>query len=328
MIMRALRSTAAVLALFFVPLAAAAQETAAKPAVTSSRAFTLSGYGQALYSAEDPGIDGWSIRRARLVLTSDLLKNVHFKVQMDLVKSPALIDLFLEFNLHEAASIRVGQFKVPFSLEMTTSSGDLDMVNRSQPVNKLSPSLDIGGGGRDIGAVVFGKAAFLEYTLGFFNGSGANKADTNEKKDLAGRLVIRPVSFLSIGASYYDGAYSASAGAPASVRDRFGADFAFLLGPYSLKADFIQAEDGGTLRRGWYAQGGYFVLPKVLQGLVRFDSFDPDASAAGDRLDTWTVGVNWFLAGRTKLQINYEQMQTESGATARKSLLIHLQGAF
>ena len=327
--MRSFQRTAATASLLFFisfsPLAAQEQDA---PPITSSRAFKLSGYTQILYTAAEDGIDGLSIRRSRFTLTGDLLKNVRFKATVDLVKSPVLIDAQVEFILHEAASLRVGQFKVPFSLEMTTSSGELDLINRSQPINKLSPSLDIGGGGRDIGAVVFGKAAFLEYTLGLFNGAGANKADTNDRKDLAGRLVVHPLSFLSVGASFYDGSYAASAGAPSTVRDRIGADLALLHGPFSLKADFLQSEDAETLRRGWYVQGGYTFLPKILQGVVRFDAYDPDGAVSGDRLDTWTVGLNWFIAGKTKLQVNYELMRSESGANRGRTLLIQLQAGY
>jgi phosphate-selective porin len=297
-------------------------------AVTSSKAFSLSGYTQVLYAAPQDEAGGFSIRRARLAFSAALLKNVHFKIQADLTKSPALVDTLVEVILHEAVSIRIGQFKVPFSLEMTTSSGDLDLINRSRPIGKMSPSLDIGGSGRDIGAVVFGKAAILEYTLGLFNGSGANKADTNDRKDLAGRLVVHPLSFLSVGASFYDGSYAPAAGQPSRVRDRIGADLAVLRGPYSLKADFLQAEDGETMRRGWYVQGGYAFLPKRLQGIVRFDSYDPDGAVSGDRLDTWTVGLNWFLAGRTKLQINYETIRGQSAGNAGRTLLIQFQAGY
>jgi phosphate-selective porin OprO and OprP len=316
------------LAVALLPAALAAQEPSTPPAVTASKAFKLTGYTQILYTSSEEAIDGLSIRRARFSLAAELLKNVRFKAQLDLVKSPVLIDAQVEFILHEAASFRVGQFKVPFSLELTTSSAELDTINRSQPVNKLAPSLDIGGGGRDVGAVVFGKAAFLEYTFGLFNGAGANKADTNDRKDLAGRLVVHPLPFLSVGASFYDGSYAASAGAPSTVRDRVGADVAVLQGSASLKADFIQAEDGDTLRRGWYVQGGYFFLPKTLQGIVKLDSYDPDGSASGDRLGTWTLGLNWFLTDKTKLQVNAEIMRNEAGATVGKSLLIQLQGGF
>jgi len=318
----------ALLAFISLPVLLPAQEASGPPAVTSSKAFTLGGYAQVLYTAQDADIDAFSIHRARLVFSSELLKNFRFKVQLDLVKSPALVDAQLELVLHEAASVRVGQFKVPFSLEMTTSSGDLDTINRSQPVNRLSPSLDIGGGGRDIGAVVFGRSGILEYTLGLFNGAGANKADTNDKKDLAGRIVVRPFSFLSLGASFYDGSYSAAAGSAPAVRDKIGADAALVRGPFSLKTDFIQAEDAGTMRRGWYVQGGYLFLPKVLQGIAKLDSYDPDVSASGDRQNTWTLGLNWFFSGRTKLQINFELLKDEAGATVNKSLLLQLQGAF
>ncbi len=213
---------AAALMLSFIPGFAAAQDAVSAPPVTSSRAFKLSGYTQVLAEAPEAGTAGFSIRRSRFTLAGELLKNVRFKATVDLVKVPVLIDAQIEFMFIEAASLRIGQFKVPFSLEMATSSGDLDTISRSQTINKLSPAFDIGGGGRDVGAVVFGKAAFLEYALGLFNGSGANKADTNDAKDLAGRLVVRPAGFLSLGASFYDGSYAASAGAASVVRDRFG----------------------------------------------------------------------------------------------------------
>jgi len=313
------------LVLSFLPGFAAAQDAASAPPVTSSRAFKLSGYTQVLAEAPEEGTAGFSIRRSRFTLAGEIVRNVRFKATVDLVKSPALIDAQVEFHFIEAASLRIGQFKVPFSLEMTTSSGDLDTVSRSQTVNKLSPSLDIGGGGRDVGAVVFGKAAFLEYTLGLFNGSGANKADTNDAKDLAGRLVVHPAGFLSLGASFYDGSYAASAGAASAVRDRFGLDLAFFGGPFSLKADFISAEDGELLRRGWYVQGGYAFVPKTLQGIVKLDSYDPNVSSAGDRQDTWTAGLNWFLAEKTKLQVNYELIRNESGKKVDQALFVQFQ---
>jgi phosphate-selective porin len=305
-----------------------AEEKKEPPAVTSSRTLILSGYTQVLYTTQDKGFDGFTLRKARLNLAGELLKNVRYRMQVDVVKSPILLDAAVEFAFLEAATLRIGQFKVPFSQESLTSSSDIDMINRSQPVSRLSPGQDIGSSGRDTGAMVFGKASIIEYTLGAFNGAGINKADTNEEKDLAGRIVIRPTPFLAVGASVYDGMYSASANTEPVKRDRAGLELAVLYSAFSLKGEFIQASDGETIKQGWYLQAGYFFIPQKLQGLIKADSYDKDTKTALDRSDLWTMGLNWFLSEKTKFQVNFELYKDESGKTTNSVFLAHFQAAF
>jgi phosphate-selective porin len=321
-------SALALAAVFGLALGAPAQETKQPPPVTALNALTLSGYTQVQYTTQDAGVDGFTLRRVRLSLTGEILENIRFKLQVDALKSPLLLDAYLDFFFHSAASVRVGQFKIPFSLESQTSSGDLDMINRTQVVSKLAPGWDNGSNGRDIGITLFGKAAFLEYTVGVFNGSGINKTDADDKKDWAGRLAVHPVSFLTLAVAGYNGKTVPSAGATPVTRARLGLEAALLTNGISLKGEFIQGQDGDTMRQGWYAQGGYFVLPKRLQGLVRFDSYDKDRNTPLDRTDVWTLGVNWFLAARTKLTVNCEITRDESGKTINKALVAQFQAAF
>jgi phosphate-selective porin len=305
-----------------------AQDTQESPAVTAGNAMKLSGYIQFLYTLQDPGLDGFSIRRARLSILGDVLKNVHYKFEVDAVKTPVLLEGQIEFAFYEAVSLRIGQFKVPFSLESTAPDADLDTINRSEPVLKMSPGQDIGSNGRDIGAVVFGKTSILEYQVGVFNGAGINKADTNEEKDWAGRIVVHPVSFLSLGASVYDGMYNASADAPSAKRDRAGLDMAVLTGPLSLKGEYIRASDGAILKKGWYLQGGYFFMPKKLQGVIKVDSFNPDTSADSNRVGQWTFGINWLLTDKTKLMVNLEVYKNASGNTTNTVFLTQFKAGF
>ncbi len=304
------------------------QDARETPAVTAGKAFKLSGYSQFLATFQDAGLDGFSVRRARLSLTGDPLKNVHYKIQVDAVKSPILLDGLLEFAFTEAAALRIGQFKVPFSQESLTSSADLDTINRARPVLKLAPGQDIGASGRDIGAAIFGRTAILEYTLGVFNGAGINKADTNEQKDWAGRVLVHPASFLTFGASVYDGVYSATSAVPGEKRDRAGLEMAVLTGPLSFRGEYIRASDGTILKEGWYLQGGYFFLPKKLQGIVKVDSYNPDTSAESVRTSQWTAGLNWLFSSRTKLMVNLELAKDASGATTNTVFLAHFQVGF
>jgi len=328
--LRKRRYRLSVLAAIFLlgAIGSSAQEAKETPAVTAAKALQLSGYTQFLYTTQDAGLDGFSIRRMRLSLSGDMLKNVRTKLEVDAVKSPILLEGLVEFAFHEAASLRIGQFKVPFSQESVTSDADLETINRSQPVLKLSPGQDIGASGRDIGAVVFGKTSILEYTVGVFNGAGINKTDTNEQKDWAGRIVVHPASFLAFGVSVYDGKHSPSTNVQAEKRDRAGLEMAVLTGPVSFRGEYIRASDGSILKEGWYLQGGYFLMPKKLQGVIKVDSFNPDMKADLVRVNQWTAGLNWHLSGRTKLMVNIEVYKNASGKTTNTAFLAQFQAGF
>ena len=118
---------AAVLVAGFAP----AKEKKDSPAVTALRSLKLGGYTQLFGAVWDRSVDTFSLRRARLSLGGEIAKNLRFKIQADLVKSPALLDAVVEFTPSKAAGLRAGQFLVPFSLESVTSTSDIDMINRS-----------------------------------------------------------------------------------------------------------------------------------------------------------------------------------------------------
>jgi phosphate-selective porin len=314
--------------LLLVAAAAAGQEKSPAPAVTASRPFKLTGYTQVLSTTQSVGLDGLAIRRARFSLTGDILKNVKIKVQVDLLKNPVLLDAQIDWTLDKAAVVRVGQFKIPFSLESTTSSADLDSIDRSQVVNKIAPGWDIGASGRDIGLVLAGQASVFEYAVGTFNGAGLNKADTNDHKDLSARLLVRPVDGLAFGGSYYEGLYSTAAAAPRTVRRRIGGEAAWVTKDFSFKAEYIRATDAAAERDGGYVQAAAFVVPGKCQVLLKYDAYDKDRAAAGDRVGAYTAGLNWFLAERSKLQVNYLVFRGEAGLTLNRLLEIQLQLGF
>jgi len=309
---------------------AAAQEKTGAAAVTAGKALKLSGATQLLAAFYKDAVDSFSVRRARFTLSGELLKNLRYRATVDMAKTPTLLDALVEVDVLDGLSVRAGQFLVPFSLESVTSVSDLDTINRSQVVNALSPGRDIGTQGRDVGAAVFGQVALIEYTVGILNGSGINKADANDQKDLVGRVLARPLSGLTVGASFYRGDQRAAAAETSLARHREGVELAFGRGPASLKAEYIHGKDGEASRSGWYLQGGWFVLKDKVQAVVKVDSLDDDRALAGDRKDVYTAGFTWIIAGRTKLQVNFESHRPESGSglAASHALLAHFQAAF
>lgn len=314
----------AVLVAGFAP----AEEKKDSPAVSALRSLTLSGYAQLFAAAWDEGVDTFSLRRARLSLSGEIVKNLKFKLAADLVKSPALLDAVVEFTPSKAAGLRAGQFLVPFSMNNVTSVADIDMVNRPSAVEALAPGRDNGASGRDVGAVLFGSYSVLEYALGFVNGAGINKTDTNSHKDFSGRIVLRPFEFLTVGGSLYRGRQTVTDGEPLVARNKEGLEAALSIKGFSLKGEYIHAKDDLIFKAGWYAQAAFFALPGKLQALLRYDSLDLDRAVPDDGKRVIAVGVNWFIAGRTKFQLNYEIHRLEAAGREKSGLLAQFQAAF
>lgn len=325
---RPFKPGAALLAVLILAGASFGQDKKEPTFLSISKAFKLSGWTQFQYVGWDKGVDNFSVRRSRLTLAGDILKNMHYKLQLEFAKTPLILDATIEVEFSRAFQLRVGQFLVPFSMENLTGTADVDMINRSQPEEKLVPGRDNASQGRDVGVAVFGSASIVEYTAAIVNGAGFNKADTNSHKDLVGRLVLRPVKYLSVGGSLYKGKQSATAEAPLVTRDKAGLEMALVLDRISFKSEYYYAKDDKLTRNGWYAQGGYFILPKKIQALVKYDVVDMNRSLSGDRIGRYTAGVNWFISGRTKLQLNYELYKLESGKTDNQAILAMLQVAY
>ncbi len=305
-----------------------AEEKKDPPAVTALRSLKLSGYAQMFGVVWDKDTDTFSLRRARVALAGEIVKKLRFKLNVDLVKSPTLLDAEIEFTPAAIAGVRLGQFRVPFSLESFTSTADLDMVNRSSVVEALAPGRDNSSSGRDVGVVIFGSRSFAEYTLGFVNGAGINKADTNSHKDFSGRVVLRPFGFLAVGGSLYLGRQTVVAGEPLVARNKEALEAVLSIKGFSLKSEYIHARDDVVSKSGWYAQAGCFALPGKIQALVRYDSLDLDRAIPDNGTSVVAFGVNWFIAGKTKLQLNYEIHRLEAGGRTKSGLLAQFQAAF
>jgi phosphate-selective porin len=306
-----------------------AEEKKEPQPVTSTSAFKLTGYTQARYTLDNFGPDTFQLYRARVGLEGEVFKNIRYKFLFEAARTPQLLDAMIEFGLVKNGFLRVGQFKVPFSQENLLSAALLDTINFSQVVSKLVPGRDNSANGRDIGIMADYKYGTAEAIVGVLNGSGINKADTDEKKDFAGRLTWSPLDFLSIGGSVYLGhTIPATTTSPIFKRNRYGLEMAFNYSDFMVKSEYVYGEDDIKSANGWYVLGGYFALPKKLQVIVRYDSYDKDRAVAGNRNDIFLLGVNWFFTPKTKFQINWELAKPETGKMNFSALLGQFQVGF
>ncbi|MBI4003787.1 MAG: hypothetical protein HY353_02085, partial [Candidatus Omnitrophica bacterium] len=152
--------------------------------------------GWALWDGNDN--DRFRIRRTELKFAGDVLGDERFKytvmidpvqVQEDNTRRTVLQDAFFTLDKIDWLphhKIDLGQYKLPLTEEGLRSSAKLDFAERSFIGRTF-------GDQRDVGAMLTGEWPALTYQAGVFNGSGQNQSDANDGKDLAGRVVLRPL---------------------------------------------------------------------------------------------------------------------------------------
>lgn len=297
--------------------------------VTGATKIKLGGWAQTRYTNAVGSTNPLELRRARLAVDGSLAPRVAYKMEIDVVRSPALLDARLDYAPRPYAKVTVGQFKIPFSQENLDSDRDIIFIERSLVGLSLVPGRDTSNNGRDIGAQLAGNVArgdgrpLFDYAVGVFNGAGINRRDDNRRKDLGARIVIHPFSGLSLAGDYYSGA----SGEKELSRERAGVELAYVRKPYSLRAEYIWGHDGAVRKYGWYSQFVYRFRPKW-EALARFDTFDPKRHAGKDVTNTYLFGVNWYLLNWVKLQANYGVVDEEARTNLTNLFLSQVQFQF
>jgi phosphate-selective porin OprO/OprP len=288
-----------------------------------SRALQISGLIQTEYQGfQQKGVNNaFSLHRARLDVKGDINDNWNYEVYTEFAGTTKLLDAYTTYRIADYLKFTAGQFKVPFSLESLISDSQLDFIDRSQVVNALSGrTTDVIGNqlGRDIGIQIGGSFAkvdnqyLFDYTLGLFNGAGYDvTTDNNGRKDVAGRLSVHPITNLVISGDFYNGVGNYGTPAKNQKRNRSGVDARYVIGALSVQAEYDKGTDGIIKRDGWYAQAGYFVIPKKLQLAAKYDTYDPDEVTANVRTTIYTGGVNYFFNNWARFTINYVDHREE-----------------
>lgn len=297
-----------------------------EPPVTGTTPIKLSGWVQTRWTDAAGTTNPLELRRARVLVAGNLAPKWAYRVQADLVRSPALLDARVDYNFAPWARFSAGQFKIPFSQENLISSRDMIPIERSLVGNSLVPGRDNASNGRDIGAQLegdflrVGSQPLLGYSLAVFQGAGTNRRDDNRRKDVALRLTLRLLPGLSLIGNYYDGA----SGSDSIPKDRAGAELAYVQKAYSFRGEYIWGRDGVVHKRGGYALVSYRLLPKW-EALLRFDRYEPNRQ---QRTDTYLLGWNWYFSQWVKWQANYGVVDDNARTDRTQTVLTQMQFQF
>jgi phosphate-selective porin OprO and OprP len=134
--------------------------------------------------------DTFLLRRVRPILQGSLGRYFDFTIMPDFGGGTAVVqDMFVDFKPSPKLRVRAGKFKSPVGLERLQSSPVLHFVERALPT-ALVPN-------RDVGIQAHGElgGGLLAYQAAVLDGApdgGSVDSDTNDGKDVAGRLILSP----------------------------------------------------------------------------------------------------------------------------------------
>jgi len=253
-------------------------------------------------------------------------------------------DIFVNWHHYPEANIRVGQWKTPFGLENLTSDAQIFTIERSLATGAIIPERQIGVmlWGKPLTNIAPEQKDLVTYYTGIFNGNGrnVNNNDNNEFMYVSrlellpfkGRLFGQDAS-LKLGGDYFysrdqtgtniaptlnlrvnaDGSLTSYTLANPDTRHAFSFDAWLKIGPFDLIAEYLHEKVRGRgvptfaefSPNGFYVQGSYFLIPKKLQAVVKYESFDPD-QVANDNIQSITGGLNYYIKGDgIKLMADY-----------------------
>lgn len=312
----------------------------------------ISGFVQGMYQANlsDKGelIDNTlRMRRVRLSVDGNLSKTVSYKIQGDFSRSPMLVDAFIKYKPCREFAIQVGQFKTPFTLESPINPVNLEIFDYGEAVQQLVGYKDVcgvGALGRDLGIMATGslfpvkgeegiKYSIVDYSIGVFNGNGANQLDNNNRKDIVGRLEVHPgLKDVTLSGSYYYGNYFKDE-VNNGTRNRWAAGAQYNDGKLVLRGEYISGQTGKDnfgldvpnyyTSNGYYAVAGYnFALGKekkqTLMPVLRYEHFTADQAVANGGTNWYTAGINYWPLKSVNFKLDYSLIQKESGDNSHR----------
>ncbi|MFC1770313.1 porin [Candidatus Margulisiibacteriota bacterium] len=286
-------------------------------AATEKKPLIIEGFLQTQFTQSDSTIDQFKIAKARFRFKGYLDENVYYNILADGVTSPALWVAHLNMTINEFLTLRGGQFKSPFSKTYLPVAHTWNTINLPNSIDNIAHKYDIG-------VQVMGQYNIFKYAVGLFNGAGRNTADSNDSKDIIGRVdIVNPIPGFEIGGSGFLGKDNTNnknkKGGALNIR--YKKDALDIHSELMLMSNSVVKEQGG------FVLVGYKLLPDQ-QAIVMVDSYDPDAGISGDRQDSLTLGWNWFVTKKTKLQVNYLMMKEETNEVDNNQLTAQWQVVF
>jgi len=296
--------------------------------------------------------EGFRLNRARFGIEGKVFEHVSYKFKVGADwdtedNNVQFLDAYVDLTYFSFASLSLGSSKPSFSRQRLTSSRYLQLLDRAVVVEELAPD-------RDLGVTIYGRfyEGLFKYAAGFYNGNGEFfKGDDNNEYLWIARVEANPLGEfpsiesdferdlkIGLGGSFFHNTHleTKSLGMGGDIEIKYkGASLHFEYIWAEVEPDF-QGEDVALVfdtieRDGWFVQGGFFILPSILEVAARYEEYD-DNNHLQDNGDIkyTTVGANYFLKGDHdyKIQLYYSWREEDGNKIENDSLMAQFQLAF
>ena len=235
-----------------------------------------------------------------------------FEVERELRKQNPWRNVFVNVEIANALELRAGKFKVPFGYEELTGIVRLDFAYRTLVTQTISPA-------RDVGVMAHGRLfrRVLEYQVGVFRHDGENARSKEplfllpgeqapkSQRSVAARAVVEPFRHtpgprelrrLFVGAAFTSsdtpeglnslrgrslfGSEFAERMYVRGTRRRIGTEVIWLPGPFSVKTEYMRANEqrkrqgildddiSDFVSSGWYVSGTWAITGERKEGNI------------------------------------------------------------
>jgi len=304
---------------------------------------------------EDGTSVSFSVPRLRAYIQGTVFKpwmRYKFEVELASLKTDAtnnlnngrITDGYVEFAKSPYATLRAGQYKIPFGMQELVSDTRQQFVDRSIANAKFAPS-------RDVGVMLSG--LFLDNKLGYqaaiFNGAGQNNPQDDGAYLYAARFVYDPLgefkliesavddpqkNLVHIGLAYRGGEVPkglSSTGTFEDVNDEtaLGLEVAWKFRRfYAMGEYFAQTDEQANPTvgpdidaNGYHVQFGAFVVPKRQELAVRYASVEPDEDVADAKQTEARIVYGYYWKSHNmKLQADFGEIAYGSNFSTLSSL--------
>lgn len=286
--------------------------------------FELGGYGLLLYQYNSRSeIKESSVPRVVFISAKGKVTDkIGYSILTELA-NPRLYEFYAEFTPYKELNFKVGQAKVPISIENLISLTNLETIMNTRSISNLIGMSDdvmkkqngINNTGRDMGIQLYGSTFnisghdLIQYSAGIFQGSGINTNDKDNSKDFAGTLLFQPIKGFRIGGSvlFGEATYKINdKNMPINhVRNRWMISSDYKSDRFYARAEWIRGKDSSIEKEGLYGTLQYYVLPKKLSLVGKVDYFNKNKDSNVEVVD-YLAGVDYYFYSRCRVQINYQ----------------------
>jgi len=291
--------------------------------------FKVFGFSQvrAFYYSEtfnqDDGQINFEVNKIRLGVNGKITKKVGYlflcetgAVSSNGQYSFAPLDAYLTYRVSDFLKINIGQDWYKFGWEYSQPIPQLPFINFADFVSNILDSMGRNGNyGYDIGIWANGKKELNKFSFGYnsgiTNGTGLNKFDNNNYKDLYVRIYLEYNKNIHIGSSFFKGISKINNENLGEYACGFEARYLSKLlniGTEYIFTRYSKSKDNPDQlsqkqKSGYYIYGEMSFLEKF-KGLIRFEE-NRGLNYQEDKSQVVCLGLTYRIKSLNNIKFNY-----------------------